>query len=84
VGCYGRRESREVGREEVIICIGLAVAPLTQKILRKTYHTTKDEWCGVPEVFDRADTLEVPMFFPTLIAVFIFRLGTTPYRRRLP
>ncbi|KAJ7905406.1 rab-GTPase-TBC domain-containing protein [Mycena olivaceomarginata] len=25
---------------------------------RKTYHTTKDEWCGVPEVFDRADTLE--------------------------
>ncbi|KAJ7156059.1 rab-GTPase-TBC domain-containing protein [Mycena crocata] len=25
---------------------------------RKLYHTTKDEWCGVPEVFDRADTLE--------------------------
>ncbi|KAJ6547478.1 GTPase-activating protein gyp7 [Mycena capillaripes] len=25
---------------------------------RKIYHTTKDEWCGVPEVFDRADTLE--------------------------
>ncbi|KAJ7774736.1 rab-GTPase-TBC domain-containing protein [Mycena metata] len=25
---------------------------------RKMYHTTKDEWCGVPEVFDRADTLE--------------------------
>ncbi|KAJ7685102.1 rab-GTPase-TBC domain-containing protein [Mycena polygramma] len=25
---------------------------------RKVYHTTKDEWCGVPEVFDRADTLE--------------------------
>ncbi|KAJ6630706.1 rab-GTPase-TBC domain-containing protein [Mycena sp. CBHHK59/15] len=25
---------------------------------RKLYHTTKDEWCGVPEVFDRADILE--------------------------
>ncbi|KAJ6596808.1 rab-GTPase-TBC domain-containing protein [Mycena vulgaris] len=25
---------------------------------RKLYHATKDEWCGVPEVFDRADTLE--------------------------
>ncbi|KAJ7452509.1 rab-GTPase-TBC domain-containing protein [Mycena galericulata] len=25
---------------------------------RKMYHTTKDEWCGVPEVFDRPDTLE--------------------------
>ncbi|KAJ6455667.1 rab-GTPase-TBC domain-containing protein [Mycena sanguinolenta] len=25
---------------------------------RKLYHTTKDEWCGVPEVFDRADTVE--------------------------
>ncbi|KAF8212330.1 rab-GTPase-TBC domain-containing protein [Mycena galopus ATCC 62051] len=25
---------------------------------RKMYHTTKNEWCGVPEVFDRADTLE--------------------------
>ncbi|CAK5277450.1 unnamed protein product [Mycena citricolor] len=25
---------------------------------RKLYHATKNEWCGVPEVFDRADTLE--------------------------
>ncbi|KAJ7632536.1 rab-GTPase-TBC domain-containing protein [Roridomyces roridus] len=25
---------------------------------RKLYHATKDEWCGVPEVFDRSDTLE--------------------------
>ncbi|KII88599.1 hypothetical protein PLICRDRAFT_41787 [Plicaturopsis crispa FD-325 SS-3] len=25
---------------------------------RKRYHEVKDEWCGVPEVFDRADTLE--------------------------
>ncbi|KAJ7273623.1 RabGAP/TBC [Mycena haematopus] len=25
---------------------------------KKMYHTTKDEWCGVPEVFDRPDTLE--------------------------
>ncbi|KAJ7098005.1 rab-GTPase-TBC domain-containing protein [Mycena belliarum] len=25
---------------------------------RKLYHAIKDEWCGVPEVFDRADTLE--------------------------
>ncbi|KAJ7063215.1 rab-GTPase-TBC domain-containing protein [Mycena amicta] len=28
------------------------------EVKRKTYHTTKDEWCGVPEVFDRQDTLE--------------------------
>ncbi|KAH7914953.1 rab-GTPase-TBC domain-containing protein [Hygrophoropsis aurantiaca] len=25
---------------------------------RYQYHEFKDEWCGVPEVFDRADTLE--------------------------
>jgi hypothetical protein len=25
---------------------------------RKRYHDIKDEWCGVPEVFDRADILE--------------------------
>ena len=25
---------------------------------RKQYHQIKDEWCGVPEVFDRPDVLE--------------------------
>jgi hypothetical protein len=39
---------------------------------RKTYHTTKDEWCGVPEVFDRADTLEVLILFPVTLSALIF------------
>ncbi|KAG0705965.1 GTPase-activating protein gyp7 [Suillus ampliporus] len=25
---------------------------------RKRYHQIKDEWCGIPEVFDRSDVLE--------------------------
>ena len=27
-------------------------------VFRKRYHNLKDEWCGVPEVFDRPDMLE--------------------------
>ncbi|KAG6879525.1 hypothetical protein C0992_001858 [Termitomyces sp. T32_za158] len=27
---------------------------------RKLYHEIKNQWCGVPEVFDRADVIEVP------------------------
>jgi len=37
----------------------LPIVSLADPIARNRYHEVKDEWCGVPEVFDRPDTLEV-------------------------
>ncbi|KAG5654505.1 hypothetical protein H0H81_001146 [Sphagnurus paluster] len=34
---------------------------------RKLYHELKDQWCGVPEVFDRPDVIEVR---PTFVSRF--------------
>lgn len=55
----GRRRQRakeEVGREEV--CTSLRYIRDIHDPRRKRYQEIKNEWCGVPEVFDRQDILE--------------------------
>jgi hypothetical protein len=48
-----------VGGETVRQSCTVGDMPLTRAGHRKHYHEIKDEWCGVPEVFDRSDILEV-------------------------
>jgi hypothetical protein len=37
----------------------ISMGSYTDWNLRRKYHELKDEWYGVPEVFDRSDIVEV-------------------------
>lgn len=45
-----------MGREKVHFCHYLPCLILT--VHRKRYYELRDEWCGVPEVFERQNVLE--------------------------
>jgi hypothetical protein len=56
-------------------------------VCRKRYHEFKNEWCGVPEVFDHPDTLEVRVLLFRFVFCFAqtsLTSGASPNRRRLP
>jgi len=59
VGHYDGREREVVGREKVhprhLFCLRTCLIPTAH---RKRYYELRDEWCGVPEVFERQDILE--------------------------
>ncbi len=46
---------------------------------RKQYQSVKDEWCGVPEVFDRQDVLEVDIVVADGHLGAKLSTGTTPH-----
>ena len=47
-----------MGREEVCFSRSLSQAWLMSIAHRKRYYELRDEWCGIPEVFERQDVLE--------------------------
>lgn len=48
-----------MGCEEACFHINFYRILLMNKFYRKQYHALKDQWCGVPEVFERADIIDV-------------------------
>ena len=57
-GMLAVKRERNGGQRNGVLKSYLVDGMLTGAI-RKRYHEIKDEWCGVPEVFDRPDILEV-------------------------
>jgi hypothetical protein len=51
-------ESKTVG---YIVVVFSRNQPGSRLPSRQQYQDTKNEWCGVPEVFDRQDVIEVSL-----------------------